>query len=204
MLLMAGILLCSAGLGAVGPWLDEHVGSLRSVTFVDAAALPLGSTSFVDDCRQALGDLGCEIVALDLTTADQENTAATLARSTVVFLTGGYPIFLLQAAQRSGFLDHARRAVQSGALAYIGVSAGAALAGPSMEPLAAEDDPGAVTDYRALGLVDFVVLPHANRYPPEVFETRRDEWVGQFPIRLLTDDRALSATGETVVEIESA
>lgn len=204
MLLMAGILLCSAGLGAVGPWLDEHVGSSRSVAFVDAAARPLGSAPFVDDCKRALSRLGCEIVTLDLTTAEEENTAATLARSRVVFVTGGYPVFLLQAAQRSGFLDHTRGAVQSGALGYIGVSAGAALAGPSMEPLAAEDDPGAVTDYQALGLVDFVVLPHANRYPPEVFEARRAEWDSQFPIRLLSDDRALSGTGGTVLEIESA
>jgi dipeptidase E len=201
---MAGVLLCSAGLGALGSWLDEHVGSSRSVVFVDAAARPLPSASFVDDCKRALTDLGCELVALDLTTAVPEETAVALSRSTVVFVTGGYPIFLLQSARRSGFLDQARLAVQSGALSYIGVSAGAALAGPSVEPLAAEDDPGAVTDYRALGLVDFVVLPHANRYPPEVFESRRDEWAGRFPVRLLTDDRAVSVAHGAVVEIESA
>lgn len=200
---MPGILLCSAGLGAVGPWLDEHVGNSRSGAFIDAAARPLGSAPFVDDCKRALSGLGCEIVTLDLTTAEEENTLAALARTSVVFVTGGYPVFLLQAAQLSGFLDHARAAVQSGALGYIGVSAGAALAGPSMEPLAAEDDPGVVTDYQALGLVDFVVLPHANRYPPEVFEARRAEWASRFPVRLLSDDRALAATGGTVCEIES-
>lgn len=201
--IMAGILLCSAGLGAVGPWLDENVGRSRSVTFVDAAARPLGSAPFVDACKRALADLGCAIETLDLTTAENEHTAAALARSTVVFVAGGYPVFLLEAAQRSGFLDHTRRAVRAGSLSYIGISAGAALAGPTMEPLAAEDDPGVVTDYQALGIVDFVVLPHANRYQPEVFESRRAAWADQFRIRLLADDRALSATGGTVREIDS-
>ena len=32
-----------------------------------------------------------------------------------------------------------------------------------MEPLATPDDPGVVTDHQALGLVDFVLLPHANQ-----------------------------------------
>lgn len=201
---MANLLLCSAGLGAVGPWLDEHVGRSRSVAFVDAAARPLKSAPFVDDCRQALADLGCELIPLDLTNADQGETAVTLSRSTVVFVTGGYPAFLLESAQRSGFLDAARTAIQTGALSYIGVSAGAALAGPSMEPLAADDDPGAVTDYRALALVDFVVLPHANRHPREVLKARRDEWTGRLPIRVLSDDQALCISGDTVSEIESA
>ena len=93
---------------------------------------------------------------------------------------------------------------ESGGLSYIGVSAGAALAGPTMEPLVAEDDPGNVTDYRALDLVDFVVLPHANRYPAEVFEARRVEWATRCPVRFLRDDRALSSTGGAVLEVESA
>ena len=201
---MAGVLLCSAGLGAVGPWLDEHVGAARSVTFVDTAARPLDSAPFLDDCTRTLADLGCELRELDLTTANHDETSAALSRSSIVFVTGGYPIFLLQSAQRSGFLERARLAVRSGGLSYIGVSAGAALAGPTMEPLVAEDDPGDVTDYRALDLVDFVVLPHANRYPAEVFEARRVEWATRCPVRFLRDDRALSSTGGAVLEVESA
>ena len=200
---MAGLLLCSAGLGAVGPWLDQHVDGSRSVAFVDAAARPLQSAPFVDDCKRELGDLGCDVAMLDLTVADHAETADALSRSAVVFVTGGYPIYLLQCAQRSGFLDQARARVRSAELSYIGVSAGAALAGPSMEPLRTADDPGRVTDFTALGLLDFVVLPHVNRYPPEVFKARRDEWADRLHLRPLADDRALSVTGDDAVEVES-
>ena len=48
-----------------------------------------------------------------------------------------------------------------------------------MEPLLAEDDPGNVTDYRALDLLwTSSSSPDANRYPSEVFEARSSP-VGQ-------------------------
>jgi dipeptidase E len=198
-----GLFLCSAGLGGLRAWLGQQGSGPRTVAFVDAAARPLEAAPFVGECKRALTSLGCSVLELDLTVTDPDETAAALSKTAFVFVTGGYPIYLLQAAQRSGFLDRARQRVRAGDLGYIGVSAGAALAGPSMEPLAAEDDPGIVTDFTALELVDFVTIPHVNRYPPEVFETRRAQWEGRFDLRPLADDSALSVTGEDVVTVVS-
>jgi len=45
---------------------------------------------------------------------------------------------------------------------YIGSSAGSIIAGPNIEPIKSFDDPSAakLDSYDAIGLVDFVVLPH--------------------------------------------
>lgn len=200
---MNALFLASAGLGGLPAWLDRQGTGPRSVAFVDAAAQPLEAAPFVDDCRRTLIGAGCDVFRLDLTVADSEDTAVALSNAAFVFVTGGYPIYLLEAAQRSGFMDGARERVRTGHLGYIGVSAGAAMAGPSMEPLAAEDDPGSVTDFTALGLVGFVTIPHVNRYPSEVFEGRQALWDGRFDLRPLRDDRALTVEGENVVDVES-
>jgi len=168
------LLLCSAGLGAMPAWIDRHA-SDPVVTFVDAAAQPLGLPSFVGECRHALERAGSVVEDLDLCRATEPEVALVLDRADMVFVVGGYPIFLLEWAQRSGFLREARQRVGGGRLIYAGVSAGAALASPSMEPLAAADDPGRVTDFQGLELVDFVVIPHVNRYPATVFDERRRE-----------------------------
>lgn len=198
-----GLFLCSAGLGGLRTWLGQQGTGPRTVAFVDAAARPLPAAPFVGECKRVLTSLGCSLLELDLTVIDPDETAATLSRTAFVFVTGGYPIYLLQAAQRSGFLESARHHVRTGNLGYIGVSAGAALAGPSMEPLAAEDDPGSVTDFAALELVDFVTIPHVNRYPPEVFESRRAQWEGRLDLWPLADDSALSVTAEGITNVES-
>ena len=150
-----------------------------------------------------LAALGCEVTELDLTVADPGETAATLSRSALVFVTGGSPIYLLECAQKSGFIELVSAGVRNGDFGYVGVSAGAALAGPSMEPLAAGEDPGKVADFSALRLVDFVTLPHVNRYPPDVFEARREHWAKFFSVRSLADNRALAIDGDEVVEVES-
>lgn len=200
---MGELFLGSAGLGALAAWLDQHGPGPRPVAFVDAAARPLEAAPFVDDCWRTLVGLGCDVFGLDLTLADSNETALALSNAAFVFVTGGHPIYLLEAAWRSGFLDSARERVRAGYLGYIGVSAGAALAGPSMEPLAAGDDPGSVTDFRALGVVDFVTIPHVNRYPPEVFHARRALWAARFDLRPLRDDRALTVKAGAVQEVDS-
>jgi len=120
-----------------------------------------------------------------------------------VFVTGGYPLFLLERAQASGFVEAVRDGARAGRLAYVGVSAGAALAGPDISPLANPDDPGRATDTGCIGLVDFVVIPHVDRHPPEVFEGRRRMFQDRFPLWPLRDDQAVAVVRGQVAEVPS-
>jgi peptidase E len=72
-----------------------------------------------------------------------------------------------------------------------------------MKPLEAPDDPGRVTDYSGLGLVDFVVTPHVNRYPAEAVEARLEQWTVRFEVHPLPDDRALVVSGRTLRRVIS-
>ena len=105
-------------------------------------------------------------------------------------MTGGYPAFLLQKAQETGFLKTVATRATDGALAYIGVSAGAALAGPDMAPLIASDDPGNVSNTAGMALVPFVPLPHINRRPPNEVTKRRQAFPA-LDFMPLTDGEAI-------------
>jgi len=87
-------------------------------------------------------------------------------------------------------------------LAYIGVSAGAALAGSDMALLIAADGPGTVTDTARMALVPFVIIPHVNRRPAEDFANRQRlfETTDLMP---LNDDQAIMAMGNAVTMITS-
>jgi dipeptidase E len=78
----------------------------------------------------------------------------------VIAVSGGNPYRLLAEAQRSAFGARVRA---SGAV-YIGYSAGAIVAGPTLEPITLTSPfPVPDMDLTGLGLTDVLVLPHHNR-----------------------------------------
>ncbi|MGI5166192.1 Type 1 glutamine amidotransferase-like domain-containing protein [Spirillospora sp. CA-253888] len=136
---------------------------VRRAVLVPTASVPLPSAPFVADAAALLRAAGAEVDRLDLAGASRAEVEAALAGAQVVFVTGGYAIHLLEHARRSGFDQVASAAVRAGRLAYAGISAGAALAGPDLAPFRDGDDPGTVTSTEGLGLVPFTVLAHRNR-----------------------------------------
>jgi dipeptidase E len=109
---------------------------------------------------------------LDLETADPTETTAAVRATDLVWVTGGHPIFLLQHARASGFLDLVRTRVLDGELYYGGISAGAALATRDLATYRGPDDPGVVDHMIGLALVTCYPLVHAaavraaDRSPP--------------------------------------
>jgi dipeptidase E len=175
-----------------------------AVVFVDIAARPLGCPPFLADCRAAIAASGHRLVELDLADVAVDELRPVLDAAVAVFVAGGYPLYLLEWAQRSSFLAEVRHRFNAGTLAYVGVSAGAALAGPDMSPLASQDDPGEVIDTTCLGIVDFVVLPHADRRTAEDVDGRERAFGHEFDLRPLRDDRAFVVSLDEVREVPSA
>lgn len=190
--------LASAGIGALAGWAESIIPRGSRVAFVDAAAQPMVSAPFVETCRSALVSAGLDPVHLDLVSSRRNQCTAVLDDCGAVFVTGGFPLFLVQAAQKSGFLEAARQRANDGSLVYIGVSAGAALAGQDMAPLAAVDDPGQVHDTACLALVPFVPIPHVNRRPPEAFQQRKASFPSLHLVPLRDDEAILVAANITV------
>ena len=108
---------------------------------------------------ETLARLGHRVVELDLDGADD---LSALDSADAVFVDGGSPFFLLQAMRESGFDAAVTEAVRAG-LPYVGMSAGAVVAGPDLEPLSTTSNTGLGPRLRStegLGLVDAVVFPH--------------------------------------------
>ena len=197
------LFLGSQGLGALAGWLDALTDRPRRALLIPTAGNPMPQTPWVDVAETAMTAEGLAVRRLDLEPATPDEVAAALAETDLVFVTGGYPIFLLQHAQRTGFAGAVRLGVTSGRLAYAGMSSGAALAAPDLARYRDDDDPGQVTDTAGLGLVPFHPLSHANRGRAELYsqiiaaEGDRCDFV---PIR---DDQAVIVRGG-VREIKSS
>jgi len=122
---------------------------------------------------------------------------AVLATTDLVFVTGGYPIFLLEHARRSGFDRLVTDAVRDGTLAYAGMSSGAALAGPDLAIYQAPDDPGVVDTTDGPGLINFSPLSHMNRGRQELYARIMAEHRARYEFVPMNDDQAVIVTGNT-------
>jgi dipeptidase E len=153
----------------------------------------------VDVARDVLKDCGLVVEDFDLEGAQPADVTAVLSAVDLVFVTGGQPIYLLEHAQRSGFVQ----AVRAAALPYAGVSAGAILTAPDLTLYDALDDPGNVESPEGLGLIDFYPLVHTNRGRAE----RYDRLIADHPdLDFITynDDEALVITNGVVDRRPSA
>jgi dipeptidase E len=167
------------------------------VAFVPTAAHLSAERPWVDDDRTALVGAGFRVVDFDLAGQDEAGVRAALAAADLVFVAGGNTFVLLREAIRSGFRDLAPGLVRQG-LIYVGSSAGALIAGPTVDPARFGDDPGeapGLTDRAGLNLVNVVPLVHFGN------ELCRDEYVQLLdqdyrcghPFVTLTDQQFLHA-----------
>lgn len=155
---MARLLLASRGI----PDLAAIAGaSGRRAVLVPDAADPLGDPGIAAEVERELrrADFDVARVALAASTAQQVRSAINAAD--VVAISGGDPFHLLAVARRVAFGDAVRPALEAGAV-YIGYSAGAMLAGPTLRPLSLTSPftPPPGLDLTGLGLVDVLALPH--------------------------------------------
>jgi dipeptidase E len=202
---MRRLLLASDGVGALRELVRDCEG--LELLFVPTAAGPAAETeSWVQADRRQLEALGCALSTLDLAGAGAGEVESALAAADGVFVTGGNAYLLLWHARRSGFAELVVPLVDSGALLYVGTSAGAMLAGPDLEPAASPENRAVVPELestRALGLVGFIVLPH-DQEPERA--ARHDRLVAEHPevefVRL-RDDRAIIVSGDDVVAVDS-
>jgi dipeptidase E len=100
-----------------------------------------------------------QAMGLDLTSVhDVSNTARTIAEAEVIFVGGGNTFRLLRGLYDYHLLDPIRQSVAAGT-PFIGSSAGAIVAGPSLRTT--KDMPVVQPpSFDALGLVSFQISPH--------------------------------------------
>ncbi|MEZ0291986.1 MAG: Type 1 glutamine amidotransferase-like domain-containing protein [Solirubrobacteraceae bacterium] len=158
---MARLLLASRGIPGLA-------GLLRArgdrALLVPTASSPLREPEIAAEVEAELGAAGLVVERLDLDAATPEAVREQVAAADVLAVSGGDPFHLLAAARRTGFGSAARAALDGGAV-YVGLSAGAMVAGPTLEPLRLTSPfaPPPWLDLAGLRLSAVLVLPHHDR-----------------------------------------
>ena len=148
------LLLASRGIPALRELL--HARGNRAI-LVPTASERLADPGIADEVENELTAAGLTVERRGLDDLGAED-------ADVLAVSGGDPFHLLAVARRTGFGAAARAALEAGVV-YVGYSAGAMIAGPTLEPLRLTSPfaPPPALDLTGLGLVDVVILPHHNR-----------------------------------------
>lgn len=185
------LLLTSFGHESIGDFVQGTVAYIPDATrsFAD-------KTEWVNVERDMLRGHGLGLVELPLASTSPAETDRILSEVDGVYVAGGETFDLLGVLRSTGNFDVLRRRVLDG-LPYIGTSAGAVLAGPSIEPVSLMDDPGlapSLGDHSGLGFTEYVVIPHLGDNPPfslDVFAETVRTYGADWKLVLLHDGQAL-------------
>ncbi len=176
-----------------------------TVAFIPTAGDLYEDKPWQEADRERLKEIGFTVVDVDIKEIKGDVLRKKLEAVDVIFVAGGNTSYLLEQAQQSNFLEIARQLVRDGKI-YIGSSAGSMLAGPNLELDKMYDDGEfgkELASYDALGLVDFVVLPHADNPAQEPYTKKVLERYNDIcKLKLLNDNQALFVTDNETKLIE--
>ncbi|WP_211271311.1 peptidase E [Corynebacterium crudilactis] len=152
---------------------------------------------FAETERNMLKEHGLSIRDFPISNATPEEADQVFSEVDAVYIAGGETFDLLWLLRSTGIDEVLIKHVRAG-LPYIGTSAGAVVAGPSIEPVSLLDSPDVapeLSDYTGLGLCDHVVVPHVGsnipQFPIDVFAETVRTYGTDFPLVLLKDGQAL-------------
>ncbi|EKZ0312467.1 Type 1 glutamine amidotransferase-like domain-containing protein [Listeria monocytogenes] len=166
----------------------------KTVTFIPTASKVEEVVFYVEAGKKALEDLGLIVEDLDVTTETLEEITATLKKNDFIYVTGGNTFFLLQELKRTGADKLILEEIAKGKL-YIGESAGAVIMSPNISYIQSIDSVKKatnLTNYDALNLVDFSILPHYNNAPfKEVTQKIVADYAGKPTMRPISNQEAI-------------
>jgi dipeptidase E len=162
---MMQLFLCSDFSPSIFPKLQARLGDIagKKVLFIVTAALGEGYTPSDDVCVQPFIDAGATVESYDIAGKTEAEVREKLAAFDIISVSGGNTFYLLQHMNSCGFKG-LLIAESMRAKTYIGSSAGSAVMSSDIGFIAGMDDPAkaTLTSYEGLGLIDELLLPHAD------------------------------------------
>lgn len=177
------------------------------VLYIDDAASEMRQAPFAQAELKAIGEAAETLVPLTLSQSNSSDLQNEIASANCIYVASGEVFPLLNALRSTGADRLLTDAVNQGKL-YAGSSAGAIIAGPSIEPASIMDDPKTapqLTDYTGLNFTPHVVVPHAQGttgpYSIEVISKTVETYGREWNLLLLRDGQALFMEDEKSILI---
>lgn len=180
--------------------LTTKVGSLvgKTVLFsANAADNHPGDKWWLKTDRDAFEKLGGKIQEVDLRAISSEELADQLEKADIFHFCGGSVIYLASLIKNKELVAPITNAVRQGKVIYTGTSAGSMLvsADLTMGTYDPEEEPyvKATKDYSGLGLVNFLIMPHADNQDFLESNRRTIEHLpeNKVPLIFLNDNQAV-------------
>ena len=177
------------------------------VLYIDDAASEMRKAPFAQAELKAIGEAAETLVPLTLSQSKSSDLQNEIASANCIYVASGEVFRLLNALRSTGADRLLTDAVNQGKL-YAGSSAGAIIAGPSIEPASIMDDPKTapqLTDYTGLNLTSHVIVPHAQGttgpYSIEIISKTVQTYGREWNLLLLRDGQALLVDDEKSILI---
>lgn len=166
---MIEMFLCSYFAGAATLFEDyarQNI-SANEVLFIPTAANVEEYRDYVDEAKEAFSKIGFEVQILDVSKASEAEAKAKISAAQVLYVSGGNTFYLLRELKKKDLVALIADRVRSGELIYVGESAGAMIAAPSVEYASVMDDAGnyVAAAQTGLDLVKFYPVVHYGEEP---------------------------------------
>lgn len=165
------------------------------LAFISTASKGASSRDYIEIHFKELKKRGFDFTKIDLDNRNQEELEQILKPFNFIYVAGGNPFYLLKSIKESSFDKVIKKLVAQG-VTYIGSSAGANVACPNINMALWKEECReqkhshyGVTDYDAIGLVDFLVIAHYEEYLEDVIKNELSNL--KYPLRILKDGQAL-------------
>lgn len=177
------------------------------VLYIDDAASEMRKAPFAQAELKTIGEAAETLVPLTLSQSKSSDLQNEIASANCIYVASGEVFRLLNSLRSTGADRLLTDAVNQGKL-YAGSSAGAVVAGPSIEPASIMDDPKTapqLTDYTGLNFTPHAIVPHAQGttgpYSIEVISKTVETYGRKWNLLLLRDGQALFMDDEKSILI---
>ncbi|MFH0873951.1 MAG: Type 1 glutamine amidotransferase-like domain-containing protein [Candidatus Komeilibacteria bacterium] len=197
---MSTIILASSGAYITEgdlSFLTKPINQMK-IAWIVTASKGVTDLSYLDRHRERMNELGYDYEKIDIDGKNESELRDLLKNKDLVFVEGGNSFYLLKAIRQSHFDIVIRDLIDHGVV-YIGSSAGAYVACPTIEMSAWRHDRYShydLKDLTGMGLVPFIVTVHYDPKSKEILREKIRE--SKYPVKVLTDDQAMLVQDEAI------
>lgn len=188
------------------PDLPKKPKDTNLIYIITASNLDLDK-SWVEKNKEGFIKANFKINEYDIAGKSRKQLMEELKDVEVIYVEGGETYYLLDQVRKSGFDQVLMELLKKGVI-YIGTSAGSIIMGEDIDVARSYDKPSLAPDlksYQGLGLVDLVIVAHADRKEEEgkLKQTLEDFKNKPFKLLLLRDNQFLKVVDNVYEVIEA-